>query len=191
MDDICAYSQYWPDEQKLEWFKTSFYSRFEIWVISPARAMISHPNGGMPAFVWLACAIDWVAGFWWGKSTVKKNEKGRTVKSENKKCYISFINEYFPGDKYDANELWDSLRNGLIHLYTIKNAKYALTHGHRDSHLQLQNGYVLLNVENFFDDFVFAVNQYFSAVENDEILFKKFIERFERDGFLGLIFLDS
>lgn len=124
--DIYSYDRHWSVEHKLEWFKTSFRSRFEIWVISPAQAMIDHPNGGMPAFVWLTCAIDWAAGFWWGKPTIEKDAKGR-IKNENKKCYTGFINEYFTKDMYDADGLWDSLRNGLVHMYTIKGAKYALT----------------------------------------------------------------
>lgn len=165
------------DERKLMWFKNDFRPHFDEWVIAPAARMIAMPEG-MPAFIWLACTIDWLAGFWWGKST----------KNVVKKAYTGFIKEYFPINSYDPEALYDSLRSGLVHMYTIKHKKYALTHQHPEIHLKPnREGYELLNLEDFFQDLIMAKNKYFDAVERDVMLLDKAIERHTRDGFLGLV----
>jgi hypothetical protein len=74
----------------------------------------------------MTCAIDYLAGFWWGKST----------KSKVQVAYTGFIDAYFPKGRYGANGLYDSLRNGLVHTFTIKNKKYALIHNRPDMHLK-------------------------------------------------------
>ncbi len=165
------------DEQKLVWFKSEFRPHFDEWVIAPAARMIAIKEG-MPTFVWLACAIDWLAGFWYGKPT---NNRVR-------EAYTGFIKLYFPPHQYDADGLYDSLRNGLVHMYTIKYGRYALTHQHPEMHLRPnQEGYQLLNLEDFFQDVVLAKNNYFDAVEADVELLEWAIERIARDGFLKLV----
>ena len=57
----------------------------------------------------MTCAIDYLAGFWWGKSTIGNVQL----------VYTRFVKEYFPKDRYDPEGLYDSLRNGLLHMFTI------------------------------------------------------------------------
>lgn len=165
-------------QQKLEWFQKGFRPHFEEWVVKPAEAIMRDPGGKMPAFVWLTCAIDWIAAFRFGEST----------KNNVKEAYTNYIDEYFPKGKYSAQDLYDSLRNGLVHMYTIKGSTYALIDNHPDGHLKTtSDGQLLLNLEDFFADFVEAKNKFFDAVEIDPALLDKVIQRYEREGFLGLI----
>src|SRR4051794_7864963 len=90
---------------KLDWFKKQFRPHFDEWVVDTAKRMINAGDEvgvAMPAFIWLACAVDWLAGF--------RSEKG----SSNTKSYTGFVKEYF-SQNYDPKKLYDSLRNGLIH----------------------------------------------------------------------------
>ena len=168
-------------DQKLAWFRSDFQPRFEEWVVAPARRMVEAGDDmgvGMPAFIWLTCSIDWLAGFWHGERT-----KGKV-----RQVYIGFIDRYFPTGRYDAENLYESLRNGLVHMYTIQHKKYALTHRHPETHLHPNHeGYILLNLEDFFEDCQFAKNAYFQEVETDKSLLNKAFKRIKRDGFLGLV----
>jgi len=129
----------------------------------------------------MACAIDYLAGFWWGKSTKGKVEK----------AYTGFINEYFPKGRYDANGLYDSLRTGLVHMFTIKGKKYALIHGHPELHLKTHRAvHIILNAEDFCDDLTSAKDRYFDDVEATADLLNKIVERFARDSFLGVVDLE-
>lgn len=163
-------------QYNLSWFRTEFRPQFEILVVKPAQHMVQNSETKMPAFVWIACAIDWLAGFWWGKST----------KNANKDSYTGFINAFFPVNTYDPDNLYDSLRNGLIHMYTIKNVKYLLTDGNPSLHLEMRYGQQILNLENFFADFMVAKEKFFEKVEQDPKLLENVIERYRRDGFLGI-----
>ena len=124
----------------------------------------------------MTCAIDWLASFWWGESTTGKN----------KAAYTGFVGEYFrPIGRYDPDSLYDSLRNGLVHMFTIKGRKYALTHNSPILHLiQTGDGQIVLNAGDFRDDLVAAKDRYFSEVETKPDLLKKLVERYRRDGFL-------
>lgn len=125
----------------------------------------------------MTCAIDYLAGFWWGKSTKGKVET----------AYTSFIDEYFPKGRYDASGLYNSLRNGLVHMFTIKNKKYALTHNNSGLHLKNDsNGQIILNAGDFRDDLIVAKERYFSDVEIKPDLLDKVLNRHDRDGFLHL-----
>ncbi len=166
------------DAQKLTWFK-KFRPQFDEWVEAPTQRMIAVVDKealAMPAFIWLACAIDWLAGFWYGGS-----------QGNVKQAYVGFISAYFP-PKYDAIELYDSLRNGLVHSYTIKNKKYGLTHHEPENHFRSnENGTVVLNLEDLFQDWRLAKNAYFDAVENDPELLEKAFNQYCLEGFLNHI----
>ncbi len=165
--------------EKVSWFQRGFRPHFDEWVIAPAQRMIdSKDHVAMPAFIWITCAVDWLAGFWFGTDT----------KNQVKKAYTGFIDQYFPSNTYNSNELYDSLRNGLVHMFTIKSKQYALTHQNPNLHLQkTSNGQVILNLESFFSDVVSAKNEFFNDVEHSPEMLDKFIERYEREGFLNLI----
>jgi hypothetical protein len=112
-----------PHEAKLRWFSKDFRPHFDSWVTGTIGKYISVPEA-LVSFILIACAIDWLAGLWWGEST----------KNKTKEAYSGFVREYFP-DTYDAESLYESLRNGLVHMFTIKGQTYALTHNKSWLHL--------------------------------------------------------
>jgi hypothetical protein len=115
-----------PHAEKLSWFRKEFRPHFNGWVLDPVDRLVAS-HDALIGFMVMACAIDYLAGFWWGASTRNHVEA----------AYVGFVQEYFPPSRYDAKELYDSLRNGLIHLFTIKSKKYILTHDNPHLHLKM------------------------------------------------------
>lgn len=160
--------------EKLAWFQSDFRPHFDKWVIGPINRLVREEDA-LIGFILMACAIDYLAGFWWGEST-----KGKV-----QEAYSNFIDAYFPKGRYDAIGLYDSLRNGLVHMFTIKNKKYALTHNNPGCHLKVdRNGQIILNAGDFRDDLITAKERYFTDVEEEPYLLDKVLERYSRDGFL-------
>jgi len=160
--------------EKLEWFRTKFRPHFDEWVFGPIDRL-TPSRDALIGFVFMACAIDYLAGFRWGAST-EKNVK---------KAYTGFIEEFFPVGRYDADGLYDSLRNGLVHMFTIKNKKYGLVHNKSDLHLKSDKaGHLILNAEDFRNDLVSAKERYFETVESQPDRLDKLVQRYDRDGFL-------
>jgi len=165
-----------PTSQKLTWFCDKFRPKFDNWIIEPISRLASGRDA-LLSFILTTCVIDYLAGFWWGTSTI----------GDGGKAYKGFIDKYFPRNRYDSAGLYDSLRNGLVHMFTIKNKKYALTHCKTNLHLKLnRQGQTILNAGDFCVDLIYAKDQYFSDVEARPELLDKFFERYNRDGFLGL-----
>ena len=164
-------------EASLDWFRDGFRPHFDKWVFGPIDRLVESRDA-LVGFILMACAIDYLASFWWGNTT----------KNKVRDAYIGFIDEYFKKNVYDSDGLYDSLRNGLVHLFTIKNKKYALTHNNPALHLRTDtDGQILLNASDFRNDLVLAKNAYFNAVESSNGLLDKLIQRYARDGFLGPI----
>ena len=165
-----------PGSEKLAWFRNYFRPHFDEWVIGPINRLV-HTQDPLIGFILMACAIDYLAGFWWGKNT----------KGQVEDAYTGFVNEYFPKGRYDAGGLYDSLRNGLVHMFTIKNKKYALTHNNPSFHLKIdRNGQTILNAGDFRDDLLVAKECYFDDVEAKPGLLDRVLDRYNRDGFLDL-----
>ena len=161
--------------EELEWFRREFRPRFDEWVFGPIDRLATSADA-LVAFILMACAVDYLAGFWWGKR-IKANE-GRIV-------YTSFINQYFPSGRYDALGLYKSLRNGLVHMFTVKGQKYTLTHNNPGLHRQTaRSGQIVLNAADFRDDLVAAKDSFFDDVEKKPELLARLIDRYTRDGFL-------
>jgi hypothetical protein len=76
----------------------------------------------------------------------------------SRQAYVGFINEYFrPRGLYNAKGLYDSLRNGLVHLFTIKNKMYELTFDEPERHLTVNRmGYTVLDAASFRKDLIAA-----------------------------------
>jgi hypothetical protein len=160
----------------LEWFRRYFRPHFDEWIFGPINRLV-HSQDALSGFILMTCAIDYLSGFWWGENTEGKN----------KKVYIGFIDEYFPPRRYDSNALYDSLRNGLVHMFTIKGMKYTLIHNHPALHLSLdQSGQIILNAADFRDDLVSAKQRYFAEVEVNPKLMDKLLKRYQRDGFMDI-----
>src|ERR1039458_7754454 len=73
--------------QRLVWFRNYFRPHFDDWVFGPIDRLV-HAQDALIGFIFMACAIDYLAGFWRGKST--------------KKAYTDFIDQYFPHGRYDS-----------------------------------------------------------------------------------------
>lgn len=158
----------------LQWFRNDFRLHFDEWVFGPIDRLLSTEDA-LIAFIVMACAIDYLAGFWKGKETTRS-------------IYKSFIDEYFPTGRYDSKGLYGSLRNGLVHMFTIKGKKYALTHGHPELHLKTDsNGQVVLNAADFRNDLVGAKERYFNDVEANSRLLQKVVKRYNDYGLLDHI----
>jgi len=151
-----------------------FRSHFNEWVFGPIDRLICSRDA-LIGFIFMTCAIDYLAGFLFGEST----------EGHVKKAFTGFIDKHFLPGIYDADELYDSLRNGLVHMFTIKNKTYALIHNHPEVHLKNSlAGKIILNASNFRDDLVSAANRYFNDVETKLDFLDKWHTRFDRDGFL-------
>ena len=170
--------------EKIKWFRGHFRPHFDGWILHPIYRLVPSQDA-LIGFIFIACAIDYLAGFWWGKQPDIR-------KGEIKQMYTGFIDGYFAPGRYDAEGLYDSLRNGLVHMFTIKKKKYALIHDHPEMHLKTNpvSGYIVLNAENFRDDFVSAKEQYFDDVEATPDLLDRLVDRYTRDGFLSSVDLE-
>jgi len=106
-----------------------------------------------------------------------------------RQAYVGFINEYFwPRGIYNAKGIYDSLRNGLVHQFTIKNKMYELTFDEPQRHLTIShNDYIVLNAGSFRDDLIAAANRYFDEVKKNPQLLDKAFQRYEREGFVHWI----
>jgi hypothetical protein len=165
-----------PDQQeKLKWFRDYFCPHFDAWVIEPIDRLVS--SDALIGFLLMACTIDYLAGYWCGQRAHRKG-------------YIDFINKYFPAKGYDAKraeQLYDCLRVGLVHNFTIHNAAFVLTQDHPELHLKPRSSQVtILNAGDFRDDLITAKNEYFKAVIADPTLLKNAYRRYTEVGFFEL-----
>jgi hypothetical protein len=51
-----------PHPQKLDWFRNYFRPHFDDWVIGPINRLV-HTQDALIGFIFMACAIDYLAGF--------------------------------------------------------------------------------------------------------------------------------
>ena len=162
--------------EKIAWFRGYFRPHFNDWIFGPINRLVISQDA-LIGFIFMACSIDYLAGFWWGQSS----------QGHVKEAYTRFIDTYFPPGRYDADGLYDSLRNGLVHMFTIKGKKYGLIHNNPHVHLKMsKDGQIILNAADFRDDLVSATNRFFDEVETSPTLLDNVHERYVRDGFLAL-----
>ena len=167
-----------PDGKRI-WFQ-DFRPHFNIWVIDPIKKLPFTREFMLIGFVFMSCCIDYLSGFWWGES----RDIGMV-----RQAYVGFIKEYFrPRGLYDAKGIYDSLRNGLVHQFTIKNKMYELTFDEPQRHLTVSNnGLIVLNACSFRNDLIDAANRYFNEVERKQQLLDKAFQRYDREGFIDWI----
>jgi hypothetical protein len=164
---------------KCIWFQ-DFRPHFNYLVLDPIRRFPLKMDDMLIGFVFMSCSIDYLSGFWWGEN----RELGMV-----RQAYVGFIHEYFrPRGLYNAKGIYDSLRNGLVHLFTIKNKIYELTFEEPQRHLTVShNDLMVLNAGSFRNDLIDAANRYFDEVEKNPQLLDKAFQRYERDGFVSWI----
>ena len=167
-----------PDGKRI-WLR-DFQPHFNSLVIDPIKRFPLKIDDMLIGFVFMSCCIDYLSGFWWGDS----REIGMS-----RQAYVGFINEYFrPRGRYNAKGLYDSLRNGLVHLFTIKDRLYELTFDEPERHLSVShNDFIVLNAGSFREDLINAANRYFNDVKKNSLLLDKAFQRYERDGFVRWI----
>jgi len=99
-------------------------------------------------FVAIDCLATWYAG---------RDSRGDDLEK--------FIADFFPEEyKTLAKDFYRYLRCGLVHNYSTKTNKYALTDGGSAAHLKTSDGTIVLNWESFFSDFLAARDRYYEEV---------------------------
>jgi len=119
-------------------------------------------------FVAIDCLTTWYVGH---------DSKGKDLEN--------FIEEFFP-EKYKtlAKDFYRYLRCGLVHNYSTKTDKYALTDGCSAAHLKTSDGTIVLNWESFFSDFLAARDRYYEEVRQSTELQHLLRERIDKQGML-------
>ena len=150
--------------------------QIEDWVVGDIHRAI---EGGskVGAFILTACAIDYLASFWSGTAS-------------NARKYKAFVADFFD-EHYEPEDLYRSLRCGLVHNYTIKGSAYLLVDAKPELHFQKADGVTILNLEDFAEDFRKAKDAYFERLDMDPTLQHNLARRYKRVGILGLIQLES
>jgi hypothetical protein len=145
-------------------------------IIPSIRLIYEKANQVRESFVLVHCAILGLSGFYAGT----KDTTGAT--------YRQFITDFFPKG-YAPDKLWKDLRNSLIHAYTVTHS-YVLAHKHHETHLRVLKGaksertgiphdFIVLNFEDFFDDFEKAAELYFQKVQAEPALLSKLSMRYD------------
>jgi hypothetical protein len=143
-----------------------------LWSIE--RAYMPPREGAPAAFILLTCLVDFLGTLYAGKKST----------GETFKAFISdFMKQEYHGVGYDPEKLWKSLRNKLVHNYSL--GDYLLVHNHPDLHLTLHRGATVLNQEDFFQDVRQAADDYFAHVAQETALQDKLSDRISEDGIIG------
>jgi hypothetical protein len=143
-----------------------------LWSIK--RAYLPPCKGAPAAFILTTCLIDFLGTLYAGKDS-------------NRGTFTAFVSDFMrqqqDGVGYDGEELWESLRNKLVHNYSIWQGKYVLTHGHPEWHLKLHSGKArILNLENFFEDAERAADDYFARIAQETELQDNLVRRTSKLG---------
>lgn len=164
----------------------TFFQQFENWVLADIRLNLGLQdiNGNLlqpdrkernihrpfvAAVILMCCAIDCLASYRFGRGV---NGVGRT--------FNDFIIEYFTsnitksGKSYNSVQIYQGLRNALIHGYTL-NKDLALTHMSDKNHLEIENGRMVIDVYTLYYDLKSAYSIYKKDLEAG-----KHIEEFNR-----------
>lgn len=141
------------------------------------RASI-YGDAKMAGFILGCCFIDTMAGFYAG---IDKEESKRN----SRKRFEDFVEKYLP--KYDREKLWEDLRCGLVHSYTV-----GQTHVFTDAYKAgfhfdtTKRGKIILNLEDFCADLRKAYKNFRNDILTKNEIFLNAKRRYE---FLGLMHL--
>jgi len=126
-------------------------------------------SGGakLGAFILASCYIDYLSGYYFGGESTRSN-------------YIDFCRIFLP--KYNANDLYKSVRCRLVHNYSLE-SNCAFTHHHYKLHLRpTEDGKTVLNLGSFVNDLSKAMELFFSEVDKDPRLKVNFARRYKTIG---------
>ena len=156
-------------------FIEEFEAYFNAQVVGEIQKAMEHELGAA-AYILLSCAIDLLASLWQGRDT-------------SAKIYKKFINKFF--GNYDGASLYEDLRCGLVHNYTL-GEKLIMCWGESDIHMtQTPEGQTVINLEQFFEDFQQAKNRYIAELRQDQQLQDNLSTRVLKVGMLYPIYPDT
>ena len=127
-------------------------------------------------YILISCAIDFLTTFWAGANSTRAR-------------YRDFVNAFFAG--YDGESLYRELRCRMVHNHTVGETAI-ICWDEPDLHgCTIGDGTVVLNLEQFFQDFIEAKNRYFAALRTSPELLENQISRFNEIGVLSSIEADE
>ena len=120
-------------------------------------------------YILISCAIDFLVTFWAGADSTRRR-------------YEHFVNTFFVG--YGGEHLYRELRCRMLHNHTV-GQRAIICWDEPDIHrCTTVDGEIVLNLEQFFDDFIQAKNRYFAALRSSPDLLRNHIRRFNDMGVL-------
>ena len=127
-------------------------------------------------YILISCGIDYLVTFWTGSDSTRKR-------------YRDFVNGFFVG--YDGDKLYRELRCRMVHNYTVGEGTI-ICWDEPDIHgCTTSDGETVLNVEQFFLDFIQAEEKYFAALRDSPQLLANHISRFYEMGVLCSVDADN
>ncbi|NPV02387.1 MAG: hypothetical protein HPY53_13515 [Brevinematales bacterium] len=130
----------------------------------------------MGVFILASCFIDAMAGFHAGVTK-------QTCTRGNSRRFKEFVKKFMP--LYDAEMLYEDLRNGLVHAYT-SGKTYVFTHSNNAGfHFdKTQKGSIILNLEDFLAHIRSAYSQLRNEILNDHSAYIHAHIRFDEMGLM-------
>jgi hypothetical protein len=161
-----------PDQVVVYIAKAKKATQNALWSIE--RAYLPPCKGAPAAFILITCLIDFLGTLYAGRDS-------------NYRTFIAFVSDFMrqqhDGVGYDGRDLYRSLRNKLVHNYSIWQGRYVLTHGHPEKHLEPYGSKArILNLEDFFDDVRQAADDYFVRVAQEVELQDRLSDRISTVG---------
>jgi hypothetical protein len=155
--------KYSPDEIANYLAKAENAKNNALWSIK--RAYLPPQEGAPAAFILLTCLIDFLGTLYAGK---------KSSVDTFRRFVADYMQQTYNGVQYNDQKLYSSLRNSLVHNYSIGNGEYILIHGNPENHLKSYKGQsTILNLEDFFHDVCQAADSYFAEVKTNPTLQNK------------------
>lgn len=150
--------------------------RTEFAIIDMAIGDVKRATAGearLGAFILAACIIDYLSCLYAGADGGGEG-------------YRAFIREFFDDKRYNPEDFWTSIRNGLVHNYTVKGGRYFYVDGAPEKHFATtEDGRItLLNLESFTADLERAAESYFGRVKSDDQVRARLIKRISDVGIM-------
>jgi len=144
-----------------------FNHRFQAYIYPSIRLCLQNYEG-VAASILLCCAIDLLA----------KYRSGDTEKRFNKRKYISFLDDYFPGS-YDPASFYKFVRSGLLHSFSMEREYTILCNDAdwaKEAHLQVdpKSQTIVINPHVLLRDVHATFKKYISSIRSDAEVKKAF-----------------
>jgi hypothetical protein len=144
---------------------------FREWVLGDIEKA-SKVGTKMGAFILASCFIDYIASYY------VNDESGD-------ERYKKFVKDFLKS--YDADDLYYSLRNKLVHNYS-EGGKYLFTDGKKaGEHLFMVRNKQIINLEDFIIEIKHAMEIYFSELDKNKKLQYNCVKRYNKNPLLELI----